>query len=136
MRGKFEKLPYILSAFMSLFAGAAEYIRNSDSSVIYKRMAIYLVIFYILGLILKSTFNSLKKEITLRDVNYCYKVKENIENNKASNNQKEKDDTAEEPAGKTSFQAGQKFDSVVKNDDEFIPLEELSRAVKSKLNDW
>lgn len=63
---RLEKLPFILGASMAVLVGAIGYYNDSPSADIYKKMILFIVVFYILGEILRKTISKISYEVLKR----------------------------------------------------------------------
>ena len=58
-----HKLPFLLGGFMAVISGIVSYAYDSGSQATYIRMAVALVVFYIIGTYLKNTLSNLHEEV-------------------------------------------------------------------------
>jgi len=117
-----RRLPFLFGSFMAVIAGFASYICGTDSRSIYIRMAVCMVVFYILGTFIKNTVGNIKKEIT---INEEYK------------RLKEKEEEAERAHvdRRADHKQGQKVNLVADDtNDEFSPMM-VSRVITSKMKE-
>ena len=63
---RIHQLPCILGFLAAMTTGIASYATNAATSTIYLRMAVMMVAFFILGLYIKNTVLSLKKEMQIK----------------------------------------------------------------------
>lgn len=58
------KLPFLLGALMAVIVGAAGYLDGLDSQAVYIRMAVVMIVFFIIGSIIKNTLSTIQQEIS------------------------------------------------------------------------
>lgn len=63
---RIHKLPFILACIAAIAAGAASYVAHVESQYIYLRMAVMMLVFFIIGLYAKNTILSIKKEVQIK----------------------------------------------------------------------
>ena len=63
---RIHKLPFILACTAAIAAGAASYMAHVESRYIYLRMAVMMLVFFIIGLYAKNTILSIKKEVQIK----------------------------------------------------------------------
>jgi len=107
-----RRLPYILSALVTIVVGLTSYISNMGNQQIYYRMAISLVAFYLLGLYIRGTIIKLYEEVNKK------KELDKIEREKEKENQQQAD---------KSSTIDIKVDD---KEDDFLPLE-MSKAIRT-----
>lgn len=61
-----HKLPFMLGGFMAVFIGIISYISGLNSQTIYIRMAVVMVVFYIIGSLIRKTLNTIQDEIKIK----------------------------------------------------------------------
>lgn len=86
--GRIQKLPIILGCFAAIVTGSASYLTGLDSQRIYLRMAAAMLIFFILGVYVRSTISSIKEEVLIR------RIREQHEENERQKRQKEEEKAA------------------------------------------
>jgi hypothetical protein len=107
-----RRLPYILSALITIIVGLISYISNVGSQIIYYRMAASMVAFYLLGLYARRSLMRLYEEVS----------EEKDVEEKETLIESQKQDQVE----KTST-----IDVKIDNqEDDFLPLE-MSKAVRT-----
>jgi hypothetical protein len=105
-----RRLPYILGALVTIVVGLTSYISNISNQKIYYRMAISMIVFYLLGLYIRGTIIKIYEEVNKR--------------NELDKIEKERDN--QEQPDKTST-----IDIKVDDqEDDFLPLE-MSKAIKT-----
>lgn len=137
--GRIQKLPFILGCSAAIVAGSASYLTGVDSKGIYVRMAATMLVFFILGVYIRSTINSIKEEVLIRKIRELQEEKERLrrqrEEEKASANaarfnkgrqQSEPEQQANEQPHKVDLSTDDRIDS-------FEPLT-VSRAIRTKVN--
>ncbi len=120
-----HKLPYLLACAAAMITGMASYTSVSDSSTLYLRMAVVMVVFFIAGIYIKNTILSIDKEVQ--------------EKKKEKDAAEELQNTAATAQTEQSVQEkGQqihKVDLLVEDDgDVFEPLA-MSKAISSKVKE-
>lgn len=133
--GRIQKLPIILGCSAAILTGSASYITGVDSQGIYIRMAAVMLIFFILGVYIRSTINSIKEDVLIR------KIKEQQEEKERQKRQKEEEKAAVNaarfnPSGQPTEPERQNQDQLHQVDltaDNFEPLT-VSRAIRTKVN--
>jgi len=63
----FNNLPVILAASTAIIAGLYGYANRIPNSRVYQNMCLFLIVFYIIGTLLKNTLNSLREELAEKD---------------------------------------------------------------------
>ena len=118
-----HKLPYLLGGFMAVIVGIISYISGSVTQTIYIRMAVVMVVFYMLGSIIRNTLNKIKDE--LRNKEEQRLLEEQIEEEAKNSEAARKRSHAVHP--------GEHRVDLVADDfnDEFSPLT-VSRIITSK----
>lgn len=66
--GYIRKLPFILGCFAAIVTGMVSYSVGVVDQTIYLRMALMMLIFYILGVYIRHTIRSIKKEVKIRQL--------------------------------------------------------------------
>lgn len=117
-----NRLPIIFGAFAGILAGVIGIAQKRSANEIYKIMIIFIVIFIIAGVILRRILYSILVE----------QNRKRKENEKLSKEQKISE--SETDKNKQSDSGSSKIDIVVDDNEEFTPLE-LSKAVKTKMNE-
>ncbi len=122
-----HKLPFFLGGFMAVIVGMISYVSGSASQTIYVRMAVVMVVFYVVGSFIRKTLSGIKDE--LDDKEQKRRAEEQLEAEEASMNE----------AFQNAHQKGQpgehKVDLVADDfDEDFSPLT-ISRVITSKLEE-
>lgn len=60
---RIHKLPFLFGGFMAVLVGITSYVCGSEDRTTYFRMAVAMVIFYIIGLFVRNTLLSIDKEV-------------------------------------------------------------------------
>lgn len=127
--GNVDKLPFFSGSIMAIVTGFISYIDGSKNQDIYIRMAIAMVVFFILGTIIKHTLISIQKEIEKKKEQELIELKKQEELMAAQ---------VEEELGKELEKTnanGQSINLVADDfDEEFSPLT-VSRVIASKTNE-
>lgn len=61
-----QKLPFLLCGFMAVIVGIISYISGSLTQTIYVRMAVVMIVFYLLGSFVRNTLYSIDNELRSR----------------------------------------------------------------------
>ncbi len=137
--GRIAKLPFILGCSAAIVTGSASYLTGMDSQGIYVRMAVMMLIFFIIGVYIRGTISSIKKEVVIR------KIREQHEERERQRRQKEEERAAANSARlshiaqpvETDRQGNEKLNrvdlAVDDSDEVFEPLT-VSRAIRTKMN--
>ncbi len=137
--GRIAKLPFILGCSAAIVTGFASYLTGIDNQGIYVRMAVMMLIFFVIGVYIRSTINSIKNEVVIR------KIREQQEERERQRRQKEEERAAANSARlshiaqplETDRQGSEKLNrvdfAVDDNDEVFEPLT-VSRAIRTKMN--
>lgn len=138
-----QKLPFILGTSAAIVAGFISYLAGVDSQSVYVRMAGMMLLFFLLGVLIRSTINSIKEEVRAR------KIKEQREEKERLRRKQEAEASAAHAA---RFSAVQNFaetknqtDELPKQpeqprkeeentDDSFEPLT-MSKAIRTKISE-
>ena len=121
-----HKLPFIVGIVVTLAVGAMSYVHKVDGQVLYLRMALSLIVFYILGVYMRSVLVRTLKEIELRKREEELMEREEEEKKRAEEEEKKNFNT-------TGDAASSGIDYKVDGDEEFSPLN-LSKVVKDKMD--
>lgn len=119
-----HKLPFILGAAATILYGLASYKRINDNQTLFLRMAVCMVVFYLLGLYIRNTIKSIQAD-----------VQERIEREK----REEEERLAQEMARQNEQESGENNSRPVidirveDNNEDFSPLK-VSRIIKSSIN--
>ncbi len=121
-----QRLPFILGAVMAIVVGMLSYSSTADMKQVYLKMAICMIVFYILGVFIKNTvfkinsdIEAKKKKIELEELE-----KERLE-------EEAREEQARQEAAVKQGSKSQKIDIKV-DDDEFVPLN--IELISEKLN--
>ena len=121
-----QRLPFILGAVMAIVVGMLSYSSTADMKQVYLKMAICMIVFYILGVFIKNTvlkinsgIEAKKKKIELEELE-----KERLE-------EEAKEEQARQEAAVKQGSKSPKIDIKV-DDDEFVPLN--IELISEKLN--
>lgn len=71
-----QKLPFILGTSAAIVAGFISYLTGVESQSVYLRMAGMMLLFFLLGILIRSTITSIKEEIQIRKIEEQRKEKE------------------------------------------------------------
>ncbi len=117
-----HKLPFLLGGSMAVVVGLISYISGSAAQTVYLRMAVVLVVFYILGGIVRNTLNAIKDEMRKKEEQRLLEEKA----------QDEAMAGEASPKGTQTVQPGEhKVDLVADDFDDFTPLT-VSQVIASK----
>lgn len=137
--GRIQRLPIILGCSAAIAAGFASYFAGVDSQGIYVRMAGMMLIFFIIGVYIRNTISSIRKEVLIRKIREHQEEKERLKRIKeeekaaASAQARYQGRQPSEPERQFSGQP-QQVDLTAENmEDSFEPLT-VSRAIRTKMN--
>lgn len=130
------KLPLILGFLAALAAGIAGYALGMRNSEIYIRMAVMMVAFFVLGLYIRNSILSVKKEVKEKLIDDAIKGMEEFRKQREQelaksqmNSRTSQSDLGQKPQdGLKEGTAG----NVEDEDDDFKPLN-VSKAIKTKI---
>jgi len=132
-----RKLPFFSGSMGAILAGIISFAAGVDRQTIYIRMFVTMIVFYILGIYIRKTVLSIRKEAEIRKRE---KQAEEAKNRKQTH---EKEDDAADKKGtiKTAQMERDKNTRTAKDEtsageqqDDFEPLA-LSRAIKTKVKE-
>lgn len=115
------KLPFILGSSMTIIIGIINFTNNVSNQEIYVRMAIGMVVFYLLGFYIRSTVIKIEKEVRKK------KLQEELEKIKELKKQADEKADSEANLHVIDFR-------IDDSDEDFLPLE-TSKAIKSALSE-
>lgn len=136
---RIAKLPFILGCSAAIVTGSASYLTGMNSQGIYIRMAVMMLIFFIIGVYIRGTISSIKKEVLIR------KIREKHEERERHRREKEEERAAANAARfspvvqpvEPDRHGNEKLNSVDltadDSDEIFEPLT-VSRAIRTKIN--
>ncbi len=131
--GNIRKLPFILGCLAAIVTGIVSYSVGVVDQTIYLRMAVMMLLFYILGLYIRYTVRLTKKEVKIREVERQKEErirKKQLEEEKrvATINERLKQVGKQEDSGyKVNLTANDA-------EDDFEPLT-VSRAIRTGINE-
>lgn len=130
--GHIRKLPFTLGCLAAIVTGIVGYSAGVVDQTIYLRMAAMMLLFYVLGIYIKNTIRTVKKEVVIREIE---RKNEEILRKK----QMEEDEKAALAARvKQPLQqdgSPHRIDFVADDSDEdFEPLT-VSRAIRTKIDE-
>lgn len=73
---RIHRLPFITGGFMAVLTGITSYACGSDNQTIYIRMAVVMVVFYIIGIFIRNTLQSISNELDEKKERDLLKEKE------------------------------------------------------------
>ncbi len=123
-----QRLPFILGAVVAIVVGMLSYSSTADMKQVYVKMALGMIVFYILGVFIKNTVLKINSDIEEKK----RKIElERLEKEKQEEEARE-EQAREEAAAHKQGNKSSKIDIKVEDDDEFIPLnlEMLSDKLK------
>ncbi|NLV35178.1 MAG: hypothetical protein GXY17_00675 [Clostridiaceae bacterium] len=130
--GYIRKLPFRLACLAAIITGIVSYSAGVVDQSIYLRMALMMLLFFILGLYIKNTIRTVRKEVFIREIE-----KKNEERLRKKQMQEEEKAAAVERIKQQVQQgeSGRKIDFVADDsDDDFEPLT-VSRAIRTKIDE-
>ncbi|HEX2944688.1 MAG TPA: hypothetical protein VHT96_01890 [Clostridia bacterium] len=141
---RIQKLPFLAGCLAAIVTGIASYATGVDSRITYLRMAVMMLVFFLVGIYARNTVLSINEDIEkkkrekerereLEEEQNLLRMKE--EQKAAGDNKKPNDHKAGEH--QTVPQASQqpsKLDLVADDSDDFKPFD-IGKAIKSKVNE-
>lgn len=64
---RFQRLPFISGCTAAIIAGVVSYLAGVRDQTVYLRMAVLMLLFYILGVYIRNTVRSVKNEVQIRE---------------------------------------------------------------------
>jgi len=127
------KLPLMLGCLAALVAGISGYASGMDNSDIYIRMAVMMVTFFVLGLYVRNSVLSIKKELSEKKKNDALKKKEESKKHDEPKKQNEpaKGQELKAPERQEEESAGKENGE---ENDGFTPLN-ISKAIRTKISE-
>jgi mannitol-specific phosphotransferase system IIBC component len=120
------KLPFILSIGSTIVVGMVNLGRGVDNQTIYLRMAVSLVVFYVIGLYLKNLIHKTVDNIReKREIDRQEEEKQKVQQNSAETDSKNSHDEC--VTAHIDLKAGE-------HEEDFIPLK-ASNVIKTKLSE-
>lgn len=143
-----RKIPFLIGASVAFFTGVLCLVSEVDTNAAYFRIAAAMIIFYILGVIIRNTIDDIKKEPEdKRQENNLQEAKmqeDKLQEDKIQEDKTQSSEIIAEGVSNATDEiiAERKNGEKIKNiylkaeakDDEFTPLA-ASKFIKSKLND-
>lgn len=134
--GHIRKLPFILGFSAAIVTGIVGYSAGVVDQAIYLRMALMMLLFYILGIFISSTIETIKKEVAIR------KIERKNEERLRKKQMKEEEKEAIAAAASASLRQKAQEDPLPRkidlaaddSDEDFEPLT-VSRAIRTKINE-
>ncbi len=65
---RFRRLPFVSGCMAAVLAGIISYIAGADSQTIYIRMAVMMLVFFVLGVYVRNTVYSIKRQNAIREM--------------------------------------------------------------------
>lgn len=138
---RIHKIPFILGCSAAIVTGIVSYAAHTDGRIIYMRMAVMMLIFFIIGLYVKNTILSIQKEVQYKKQEEKRTKEEQLyhqaEEEKASASAHKLGQQGHTPEQQGQIQGKQvhKLDLVADDtEDDFKPLA-MSKAVSSKVKE-
>ncbi len=121
-----QRLPFILGAVMAIVVGMLSYSSTADMKQVYLKMAICMIVFYILGVFIKNTVFKINSDIEAK--------KKKIELEELEKERLEEEAREEQARQEAAVKQGSKSPKIdIKvDDDEFVPLN--IELISEKLN--
>lgn len=121
-----QRLPFILGAVMAIVVGMLSYSSTADMKQVYLKMAICMIVFYILGVFIKNTVLKINSDIEDK--------KKKLELERLEQERLEEEAREEQANQEAAFKHGSKLPKIdIKvDDDEFVPLN--IEMISEKLN--
>jgi uncharacterized membrane protein YcjF (UPF0283 family) len=138
---RIHKIPFISGCSAAIATGIVSYAAHTESRIIYMRMAVMMLVFFIIGLYVKNTILSIQKEMQYKKQEQKRAEKEQLfneaEEKKASASAHKLGQQGHKPEQQGQMQGIQahKLDLAAEDtEDDFKPLV-MSKAVSSKLKE-
>ena len=135
---RIHKIPFILGCSAAIVTGIASYAAHTEDRNIYMRMAVMMLIFFIIGLYAKNTILSIQKEVQYKKQEQEraeeQQLRHQMEEKKASASARKPAQQENSPEQQRQMQKKQihKLDLAAGDtEDDFEPLA-ISKAVSSK----
>lgn len=136
---RIQKLPFLAGCLAAIITGAASYAAGVESRMIYLRMAVMMLVFFLVGMYTRNTVLSITEDIEQK------KREQELERIQAQENQKEEQKAAahgskkpqepQQPSAAPAHPQTPRLDLVADDsDDDFKPFD-VSKAVKAKVNE-
>ena len=138
---RIQKLPFLAGCLAAIVTGMASYAAGVESRMIYLRMAVMMLVFFLIGIYIRNTVLSINDDIENK------KREKEFEEAQAQINQNEEQKAATRDNSKPQLQAQDnrtdpptgkkppKLDLVADDsDDDFKPFD-ISNAIKAKVNE-
>ena len=121
-----QRLPFILGAVMAIVVGMLSYSSTADMKQVYLKMAICMIVFYILGVFIKNTVFKINSDIEAK--------KKKIELEELEKERLEEEAREEQARQEAAVKQGRKSPKIdIKvDDDEYVPLN--IELISEKLN--
>lgn len=134
------RLPLLLGFLAAVITGAANHVAGVGNQVIYMRMAVMMLVFFLLGIYIRNTVISLRNEVQNRKIERKRREEQELKRQKEEQKAAEyaarfypgKDEKSQEQSQDEVSTADQKAFS--KTGEDFEPLA-LSKAIKTKVNE-
>lgn len=136
---RIQKLPFLAGSTAAVVTGAASYAAGVESRMIYLRMAVMMLVFFLIGFYIRNTVLSInediekkkrEKELEEQQLNRQEEQEAAAKDNKMPHEQAQERQTAAQ-----AHQQPQKLDLVADDsNDDFKPFD-ISKAIKAKVNE-
>jgi hypothetical protein len=138
---RIQKLPFLAGCLAAIITGIASYMTGVESRIIYLRMAVMMLVFFLIGIYARNTVLSINEDIEkkkrelerekeLEEVQNQARLKEEQKDNKKP----QEHQAGEHQTAPQAYSQPPRLDLVVDDSDDFRPLD-ISKAVKSKVNE-
>lgn len=135
------RLPLLLGFLAAVITGAASYAAGVGNQVTYLRMAVMMLVFFLLGIYIRNTVISLRNEVQIRKIERKRREEQELRRQKEEQKAAEyaarfyprKDAKSQEPSQDEASSTAEHKD-FSKTGEDFEPLA-LSKAIKTKVNE-
>lgn len=133
---RIHKLPFILGCLAAIATGIASYLTGAESQTIYLRMAVMMLIFFLIGIYTRNTILSIDKEVQENKLQKAraeeQQLRQQIEEEKAASSEPKHQTLQQRLAQK--YQAHTVDLTAEDTGDDFEPLT-ISKAISSKVKE-
>lgn len=139
---RIQKLPFLAGSLAAIITGIASYAVGIESRAIYLRMAVMMLVFFLIGIYARNTLLSIHEDIEKKkreeELEEAQRQAQMLEEQKAASQEGKKAQEHQAGERQSTPQAHQqpaKLDLVADDsNDDFKPFD-ISKAVKAKVNE-
>lgn len=139
---RIQKLPFLAGSLAAIVTGIASYAAGIESRAIYLRMAVMMLVFFLVGFYARNTLLSIHEDIEKKkreeELEEAQRQAQMLEDQKAASQDGKKaqeHQAGEHQSAPQAHPQSPKLDLVADDsDDDFKPFE-ISKAVKAKVNE-